>query len=129
MPNVNRSMSVSGLGITLGGVSEIVPAEGGEIFDGAIAANAVDLEISTPDVDLLTCTVMAISADKDCTIKTNSTSTPGDTILVKANKLLSWFSGDLAGDKFLTVDVTKWYVTTGGAATKLKILIVSDPTP
>lgn len=129
MPKVTRSMVVSGLGISLGGISESQDLNGGEIFDDTILANQTDVEISTPDVDLTTCSLMAVIADKDCTLKTNSTSTPDDTLALKANKLLSWFTGDLAGDKFLTADVTKWYVTTGPSATKLKILIGSDATP
>lgn len=129
MPNVTRSMTVSGLGISLGGVSETVAAEGGEIFDASFAANATNIEIATPNVDLTTASVMAVIADKDCTLKTNSTSAPDDTLVLKANKLLSWFVGDLDGDKFLTANVVKWFITTGPTATKLKILIVSDPTP
>lgn len=127
--NINRSQSLSGFGISIGGVSQTVAVEGGEVFDGTIAASQTNVEVSTPDVDLTTCTVMAIVADKDCTVKTNSTSAPDDTLVLKANIPLTWITGDLADNKFLTADVTKWYVTTGAAATKLKILIGSDPTP
>ncbi len=127
--NINRSQSLSGFGISIGGVSQTVAVEGGEVFDGTIAASQTNVEVSTPDVDLTTCSVMAIVADKDCTVKTNSTSAPDDTLALKANIPLTWITGDLADNKFLTADVTKWYVTTGAAATKLKILIGSDPTP
>lgn len=127
--NINRSASISGFGISIGGVSQTISVEGGEIFDGSVAASQTNLEIATPNVDLTTASVMAIVADKDCTVKTNSTSAPDDTLALKANIPLSWMTGDLAANKFLTVNVIKWFITTGASVTKLKILIGSDPTP
>lgn len=127
--NITRSASISGFGINLGGITQTIAVEGGEVYDGSIAASQTNLEIAIPDVDLTTCTVMAIVADKDTTVKTNSTSAPDDTLALKANVPLTWMTGDLADNKFLSADVTKWYVTTGAATTKLKILIGSDATP
>ena len=127
--NINRSQSISGFGVSIGGISQTISAEGGEVYDGSIAASQTNVEIAIPDVDLATCTCMAIIADKDTTVKTNSTGAPDNTLSLKANVPLFWMTGDLAGNKFLTINVTKWYVTTGAATTKLKILIASDATP
>lgn len=127
--NITRSQSINGGGLSLGGITQTISANAVEIFDDTISANQTNAQVLTPDVDLTTCTVMAIVADKDCTVKTNNSTTPDDTLALKANVPLSWMTGDLADNKFLTEDVTIWYVTTGASATKLKILIGSDATP
>ena len=127
--NINRSQSLSGFGVSIGGITQTISANAGGVFDDTIAANQTNLQIDLPLVDLTTCTVMAVVADKDCTLETNSGTSPTDTLALKANVPLSWMTGDLADNKFLSADVTAWFITTGAAATKLKILIASDGTP
>lgn len=127
--NITRSQSVSGFGVNIGGITQTVAVNAGGVFDDTIAANQTNLQIDLPLVDLTTCTVMAVVADKDCTLETNSGSSPTDTLALKANVPLTWITGDLADNKFLSADVTGWFITTGASTTKLKILIGSDGTP
>lgn len=79
------------------------------------------------EIDVANAKVLSICADQDCTIKTNSTSTPGDTLTLEANKPLVWTEDDTktaaaAVEKFLDDDVTTLYVTTGGNQTTVKVL-------
>src|SRR5215471_13687905 len=56
---------------------------------------------------------MVMMSSQNVTVKTNSTTTPGDTINLIANKQLVW-TRDHVEAKFLSVDVTKMYVTDSG---------------
>ena len=57
---------------------------------------------------------MVIDASANVTIKTNSTSSPGDTINLNANYGIFWGIGGLPA-RPLTVDVTSLYVSNPGA--------------
>lgn len=77
--------------------------------------------------------VQAIVADKDCTVKTNSTSDTAvegtnDVLELLANTPLSWIEGDPDNQKFLTANVTNWYITCP-VNTTLTIIICDDATP
>ena len=77
--------------------------------------------------------VQAVVADKDCTLKTNSTSgTPvegtNDVLALVANTPQEWIVGDPVNKKFLTADVTIWYITCP-VDTTLTIIICDDATP
>lgn len=127
---IRRQLTVSGGGISLGGSAEVQSVDVPGPFQKEFPANATNVEVTLPTVNLLTCVEMAIVATKDCTVKINSTSATGTELLeLKAGKMLQWFLGDPVSNKFLAVDVTKWYVTTGAEATTLKILVAHDATP
>lgn len=64
-------------------------------------------------------------ADKDLTIKTNSSGTPADTLNLKAGAALVWRKSTGYYAKPLTTDVTAFYLTTGTAATRLKYKILT----
>lgn len=71
------------------------------------------------------------SADKtvELVIKTNSTSSPGDTLTITPTNGIGWSSGDSA-DNPLSVDVTKIYVTNNGTAKAnlfVRALVDSSP--
>ena len=57
---------------------------------------------------------MVIDASQNVTIKTNSTTAPGDTINLNANYGIFWGIGGLPA-KPLSVDVTSFYVSNPGA--------------
>ena len=57
---------------------------------------------------------MFIDASSNVTVKTNSTTAPGDTINLNANYGIFWGIGGLPA-RPLTVDVTSFYVSNPGA--------------
>lgn len=103
---------------TVGGVTETVLADYTQYFQqtfGIVSNVAIAVE-----VDISEALVIAISADKDCTLETNNATTPVDTFALKANQPLVYRSGG-ADTNFLTVDVTSFFITTTLADTTLKI--------
>lgn len=120
---VRVTRSVQFGSITVGGVVETINPGKIDTFQetfGVVADQAINLP-----VDVSAVSVVAIVADKDCTLETNSTSTPTDTFALKANKPLIW-SDDDPGANPLTADVTVFYLTAPTASTTLKIGIGSD---
>lgn len=123
---VRLTRSVQFGGITVGGITETVSANFTPQFQQEFSGVVTDAEITFP-VDVSAVLVCAISANKDCTVKTNSTSVPDDTLALKANQPLVYRS--TSGEaNFLTADVTKFYLTTTETTT-LKIGVASDITP
>lgn len=128
---VSRSVSITGGGVTVGGVSEQVSVDNLATFKKAIPANTVNVQLVKPDVTFANIRAIAIVANKDATVCTNAASTgsPTETLVLKANKMLHWMNGDPDTTKFLSADVANWYVTTGGEETLLTILVAEDATP
>jgi hypothetical protein len=126
---ITRTVNLNGGGVTIGGVSEKILTDSVETFKKAIPANTTNGRVVKPRVTLDNCKALGIMASKDCTVKTNSTSSPQETLTLKANKMLHWMYGDPDANKFLADDVTDWYVTTGGEDTLLQILNGEDATP
>lgn len=128
---VTRSVSITGGGVTVGGVSEQVSVDNLASFKKLIPANTTNAQLVKPDVTFANIKVIAIVANKDMTVCTNAASTgaPTETLSLKANKMLHWMFGDPAANKWLSANVTDWYVTTGGEDTLLTILIAEDATP
>jgi hypothetical protein len=68
-----------------------------------------------------------ILSDKDLTLKTNSSGSPGNTLTLTANKPLVWYQGcGLANP--LTVDVTKFFLSSATAA-RVRVKVLCDVTP
>ena len=105
-------------------------ASGRVELDETIPAASTNLQCNfTADVSAMV--ALMIVSDQDVTIKTNSTSTPGDTIPLKANVPIPWVSD--FGSKPpnpLTADVTTIYVNNAGAVpARLRIYNLQDATP
>lgn len=125
---ITRSVNISGGGVSIGGVTESVNVDHVKVFQKALPANLTDGRV-TLAVDVSEVSVMAMQANKDTTVKTNSTSSPVDTPNLTANKARHWFVGDDVANKFLSADVTDFYFSTGGEETIVKIIIGQDSTP
>jgi len=113
-------------GVAFGGTTLTVLADGGTSVQKTLGIGT-DLEFDVV-VDISTVQCMAIEADNDCTVKVNSTSSPTPEIALKAKSPLIWAVGYPAGMKFMTVDVTNFYVTTT-VATVFKFAAGTDTTP
>jgi hypothetical protein len=65
-------------------------------------------------------------SNADLTIKTNSTSSPGNTINLKAGQPYIWYAGAYWSNPF-TVDITAWYLTNAsGQQARLDTRILTD---
>lgn len=53
----------------------------------------------------------ATTAPNEVTIKTNSTSSPGDTVVVPYGEAWGWLDGDVESKPFASADVTKLYLS------------------
>lgn len=122
---VSRSFSAGG--VTVGGVIQTVAGDMVATLSKIVPASTTNGEFDFA-VDVSTVKGMAMEVSHDATVKTNSTSTPGNTLTLLAGIPVVWVAGDDA-DAFLTVDVTTFYVTTGGLDTAFRFVVVSDSTP
>lgn len=103
--------------ITSGGlyqISETVPAS---TTNQLIAAN----------LDVSQAAFVYIVADYDCTLKTNSTSSPNVTMNLKAGVPYLWYTNKYNALLF-TADITAIYLTTGANDTTLTATFLADPT-
>lgn len=107
--------------------SVTISDEGGVQMEVSISADT-NKEIALAFVNSRLKAIMILCA-KDVTIKTNSSSSPDNTIALTANKPLLWFTGCGLANPFVAADVTKIYVTAVGAAQTLKIRMIEDATP
>lgn len=80
-------------------------------------------------IDVSAVTSFYMCSDKALTVKTNSSGSPDNTIVLKANVPYIWNSDSYDTFK-LTADVTKIYVTNAsGASAALEIHCLQDSTP
>lgn len=109
--------------------SEDVTGSAEANIDETIGLNATDFLINLAiDVSALKSIFMLCS--KAATIETNSSSAPDDTITLAAGVPFRWTSNSPFASPFAsTVDVTKIYVTSSGAAGTLQIYVLQDATP
>lgn len=104
------------------------------VYDDTLAAGVTNKEIVMAlDVSALkgfVIVVDAITATKTVTVKTNSSSSPADTLtLTPAAPGVFWFTGSWF-DNPLTTDVTSFFVTsTDTAPRRLRIYVCADVTP
>lgn len=122
-----RSQTLKIGGLSIGPVSQTKIGDAVQGFKKLIPANSANARVTLP-VDVSTVKAAGIVANQDCTIKTNSTSTPTDTLALQANAAILWQTGDPTA-LFLTADVTDFYITTGGTATLVQFAACTDSTP
>jgi hypothetical protein len=98
-------------------------------YKGAIAANTTDGRI-TLAVTKANIRSMVIYCDQDCTIKTNSSTTPQETISVSAKVMVDWNTSSTASCPY-SGNITDLYVTVGNtsAAANLLVTHLVDQTP
>lgn len=93
-----------------------------------IPGGSTDLLVSCT-LDVSACKSFYMQSTRDMTIETNSGSSPGNTIALKANEPYMW-APNYAAAFGLTVDVTALYITlAAGADDTLIIRATVDPTP
>jgi hypothetical protein len=93
-------------------------------FDGVVNAGATDFEI---DVEWKNSAVQSLClwSDQAVSIKTNSTTAPGQTINLVANQMVQFGQGMGLTNPF-TVHVTKLYVTNAGTTNaNFKVRVLS----
>lgn len=114
--------------VTAGDVTntQTLTADGECNRDVSLSANSTNVEV---DLDLVytRVKVLAIECASALTIKTNSTSSPSDTLTLVGGQGLVWFYGSGFTNP-LTADVTKLYLTST-AAQDVKIRVLYDSTP
>ena len=81
-------------------------------------------------LDVSAVKLFVMQSDQDCTVKTNSSGAPANTITLEAGIPYDWHEDE--PDAFqLDTDVTALYVTddSGGNDAMLEIRSITDPTP
>lgn len=78
-------------------------------IDTLVAAGAVNLHKPLV-VTVANLKMLLITSTQSITIKTNSTSTPSQTLTVAAGQVITWSFGDGTTNP-LTVDITDFYIT------------------
>lgn len=92
-------------------------------WDGVIGATSTDVPINLGTVTRAKIKSVVIVFDKDTTLKTNSISTPIETFAFKANVAMVW-TNDMPEPCPFSVDIQEIYLTTGAAATTIKIFFL-----
>lgn len=111
----------------------ISKTSGAEInINETIPQSSSDLEIPALTVDVSALKSLYIKANGALTLKTNSSSTPQETIVLVANSPIVWNDDLPTGirDAIFSGDVTTLFVTEGGTAdVELIIKTLQDATP
>lgn len=90
-----------------------------------IAPSAADFEILVA-VDVSQLKAIVLVASNNCTVETNNSGTPTNTINLLAGKPYIWSTGDY-NTCLITADVSKIFLTNGVAAeTTFQMLALSD---
>lgn len=129
MATITVDLSVAINGGTPVSQQTILSAESALPVQVTVPADSEDLEISPLAIDISQLKALQLLATADMTINTNDLAggSPDDTIELEANKSLVWYEGcGLANP--LTVDVTKFYVTSVDGGT-LNVTVGQDVTP
>ena len=107
----------------------VVITSGGESgLSESIPDSSTDLLVDFV-LDVSAAVSVFISSDQAITVKTNSSSTPDDTIVLSANVPYMWNSND-TGTLVFGTDITALYVTnSSGSAALLDMEALFDPTP
>lgn len=84
-------------------------------------------------IDISQLKAIIIHSDKAVTLKTNSSGSPDDTIVLQANVPLVWYTGptiDAADGNPFDADVTDFYIAnSSGATATVKFWVAQDATP
>ena len=131
MANVFTHKETAGYQDDSGTVSSVVNTFTGdhaEGFDEAIAPSTTN-QLVAASVDVSRIRSCMVYCDKAITLKTNSSSSPADTITLTAGQLRQWNTGH-AEANFFTTDITAIYITTGaiGSTANLKVRFLIDNT-
>jgi hypothetical protein len=110
-------------------ISKSVVIEAGALFkvEEEIPASVANALVAA-EIDVSQVKGLFFLSDRDLTVKTNSSSTPANTLNLKANEPQTWNekSGLVSP---LTVDVTALYVSNAAASpATLQIIVIYDPT-
>jgi len=117
----------SGTATTLMSKTLSVASEDVKSSEMAIIANQTDKLINFA-MDVSQNKVLVLLSTQNCTIETNSGSSPGATITLVANKPLVWHDASYFTHPFGSTDVTALYITNVLALT-LTIIALDDITP
>lgn len=95
--------------------------------DETLAASSVNVEVDVVLTRAQIKGLMLSCVGGDLTIKTNSTSAPGDTVTMADGDILYWSTANNLGtDPFATADVTKLYLSsTAGTVFKLRAIVTA----
>lgn len=130
-----RTVSVKTGAGTLGGVSQQITSDMEQNLSIDVAASAADQEVL---FGWTRSRLQAIAADfkknddnsavspGNITVKTNSTSSPGDTVVIPYGSAFNWFTGDVMTKPFNSADITKLFISNAAAVVvwfKLSILL------
>jgi hypothetical protein len=91
----------------------------------ALAASNVHVVIKLVRADIDS--IVLSSVGGDCTIKTNSSGSPADTVVMSNGQILFWnTAAGLGADPFPTADVTDLYLSsTAGTVFKLRAVVTA----
>jgi hypothetical protein len=117
--------------VTIGGVAITKLTDQQLGIRKTIPANSTDVQVVIGSVTMANVLAMGLEVSEEgCTVKTNSSGSPTDTILPKKNVALIWIDGDPSLSKFITaVTLTSVFVSTGGSDALFAFGLALDVTP
>jgi len=95
-------------------------------FVASFNASSVNSEVDVT-ATLANLKALYLYADADMTVKTNSATSPGDTIALKAKKQVAWNTDSIFAKPY-TTNVTKLFVSCTNTAV-LRVGFLADQTP
>lgn len=114
---------------TVSSVTTSYTGDGEVVVDATIAAGATNALVNA-NIRVAGLKSFVFYASTACTVKTNNSTTPGNTLTIPAGGSLIWHT-DASYANPLTVDVTALYVTNSNATTAavFKMTALVDVTP
>lgn len=104
-----------------------ISADGEDNRDIVLSGNATNVLVAM-GIDVSQLQAIYISSDYDCTLKTNSSGSPDQTLNIAGGKPFMWVTGSGITNP-LTTDVTSLYLSNGSAnSNTVKIRVSIDST-
>ena len=124
MPSQTISISLQSSDKSVGQSTTVTDAVG-KAVDETLAPSTTNTEVDVVLKAAHTKSVFLQSVGGDLTIKTNSTGSPGDTVVLTAGQVLFWSSTAVIGtNPFPSADVTKLYLSsTAGTVFNLRAIV------
>ena len=126
MPSQTISISLQSSDKSVGQSTTVTDAVG-KAIDETLAPSTTNTEVDVVLKAAQTKSLFMQSVGGDLTIKTNSTSAPGDTVTMTAGEVLFWSTvGVIGANPFPSADVTKLYLSsTAGTTFNLRAIVTA----
>jgi hypothetical protein len=121
--SVNITEGISGAGISSSSVVNTIAGNISVVFNDDVAIGT-NFHIPLPTIDVSTASLVWVKASANCTLKTNSSGSPDETLALIANVPRLFYTNKPAGVAPFSTDITNGVYITNAAPMTLQILVI-----